>query len=303
MRDPEVLKVSEDKITVDKIVQYYIGVDARDKVPALLALFRQKKPHKTIVFTRTKYGAERLHNTLERNGIRSISLHGNLTQSRRDRSLEEFRGKIGMALVATDIAARGLDIDDVALIVNYDLPEEPMTYVHRIGRTARAGKEGEAVSFATNLQEKRFLQEVAAISGTTISEFPLEFQGRPASSEDTEYRGHGVSPYAHFHDDRSGPSPGGEQPYAGSRGGGYRGQGARMDHRGPPRGGGGFRGGPREGGRGPMHGGERGGFHGGGGERHGGGGFHGRPREGGHQGGQTSHGGRPPMHRRPPEHR
>ncbi len=281
MRDPEVLNVSEDRIAVDKITQHYVGVDGRDKVPALLALFRQKKPSKTIVFTRTKFGAERLHTTLERNGVPSISLHGNLTQARREKSLQEFRERKGMVLVATDIAARGLDIDDVELIVNYDLPEEHMTYVHRIGRTARAGKEGDAVSFATNLQEKRFLEEVAAMAGATISEYPLEFKGRPASSEDTEYRGHGRSPYAHWHDDRRGPPPGGEHAPRFGRDGGHRG-GGRPEHRGPR--GGGFHG-------------RGGGFHGGSG-----GGFHGGQHRGGppHHGG--AHGGRPPMHRRPPHH-
>ncbi|MFH1107450.1 MAG: DEAD/DEAH box helicase [Candidatus Micrarchaeota archaeon] len=302
MVDPQVIKTSEDKLTVDNVLQLYVGVDGRDKISALTALLRLKKPSRTIIFTRTKYGADNLHYSLERQGFHSIALHGNLTQAKREKSLDDFRRREGTVLVATDIAARGLDIDDVALVVNYNIPEEPMTYVHRIGRTARAGKEGEAVSFATNLAEKRFLEDVAKMTGSAISEMKLEFKGRPASNEDTEYRGHGRNPFQHFEDDRRfGVAP------AESRAGGFR--GGRPERRG------GF-GGPRHD-RGDKRG---GGVHSGGrgGERrpqHGGG-FHGRPREGGHhgggrpphhggQGGQTRQqgSGRPPAHRRPPQHR
>ncbi|MFH1200233.1 MAG: DEAD/DEAH box helicase, partial [Candidatus Micrarchaeota archaeon] len=237
MHDPVVVNVSEDKIAVDKIKQFVVVVDPRDKVSAILALLKLKKPAKAIVFCRTKYGAERLYHTLERHGYRAISLHGNLTQSRREKSLDEFRATPNIILVATDIAARGLDIVDNGMVINYDLPEEPDAYVHRIGRTARAGHEGEAVSIAGSIQEKNFVMDASYKAGSTVSEIQLDYHKRPES----DYRGHGNNPYGHFEDDRRyGVAPAGR---AGGRYGGARGGG-----QGSFRGGGDRGGRPREGG-------------------------------------------------------
>ena len=103
----------------------------------------------TLVFTRTKHGAERLMKDLERDGFAAASVHGNKSQGQRDRAIKAFRAGTVKVLVATDVAARGIDIPGVAYVVNYDLPEVPENYVHRIGRTARAGREGEALALCS----------------------------------------------------------------------------------------------------------------------------------------------------------
>ena len=102
---------------------------------------------RVIVFTRTKHGADKLHRDLDKAGINAAAIHGNKTQGQRERALAAFKSKRPPVLIATDIAARGIDVDHVSHVVNFDLPHEPETYVHRIGRTGRAGQVGEAVSF------------------------------------------------------------------------------------------------------------------------------------------------------------
>lgn len=176
MTSPEFIKVSEDKLTVEKIKQYYFGLDARDKINALCTILKTRGATQTVVFCRTKRGADNLEMFLRDRGFKALSLHGNLTQARRDRVMQQFRDGTIEVLVATDLAARGLDVENVSHVINYNLPEEPMQYVHRIGRTGRAGREGEAVSFATNLEEIRFLKTVAQHTNSEIEELKIEIQ-------------------------------------------------------------------------------------------------------------------------------
>jgi ATP-dependent RNA helicase RhlE len=125
-------------------------VEKADK-PALLLRLLQQTPHtRALVFTRTKHGADRVVKQLARAGMASAAIHGNKSQGARTRALSEFRSARTPVLVATDIAARGLDVDDISHVINYDLTNEPETYVHRIGRTGRAGATGIAVSFCTS---------------------------------------------------------------------------------------------------------------------------------------------------------
>src|SRR5207237_3518268 len=117
-----------------------------------------------LVFTRTKHGADRLAKVLSRSGIRVGAIHGDKSQGARIRAMEDFRSLVTPVLVATDLAARGLDIDEISHVVNFDLPHEPETYVHRIGRTARAGASGVAISFCS-IEERSHLFMIERLIG------------------------------------------------------------------------------------------------------------------------------------------
>lgn len=173
MLNPEYIKVSEDKLTVDKIEQFYYVLDVKQKIDGLCTYFKHRGPTLSIIFTRTKKGADKLGYILKDRGFKALALHGDLTQNRRDHVMDAFRsGKIDI-LVATDLAARGLDIDDISHIVNFNLPVDASTYVHRIGRTGRAGKSGEAVTFATNLEEIREIQRIGQVTNSEIKQLEL----------------------------------------------------------------------------------------------------------------------------------
>ncbi len=156
MRSPRYLTVESEAPTVDTVEQVYYRVDGRDKTRALRALIDAEKDPVAIVFRRTKHGATKLHRQLEKGGYKAALLHGGKTQSQRTRTLAGFAGGRTRILVATNVAARGLDIPNVSHVVNYDLPEDTETYVHRIGRTARAGKEGVAVTLVGEAEVREF---------------------------------------------------------------------------------------------------------------------------------------------------
>jgi ATP-dependent RNA helicase DeaD len=147
MRDPVELNVSQDKLTVDEVEQGYVTVAPQDKVATLKGLIKHESPELMIVFTNTRHAARRLADRLKKSGINCKEIHGNLMQSRRDRVMRAFRKAHIQVLVATDLASRGLDVMQVSHIINYDVPEDPSGYVHRIGRTARMGKSGRAITF------------------------------------------------------------------------------------------------------------------------------------------------------------
>lgn len=171
---PETVRIREEQLAVDRIEQEFLSLDPREKVSALATLFKARSTPSAIVFCRTKMGADSLERSLRSLGFNCRALHGNLSQAQRERVMNEYHAKRFNILVATDIAARGLDIQDVELVVNYNLPEDPKVYVHRIGRTARAGKKGQAVSFCTNLEETRFIEQVAIFSNSAINQLKLE---------------------------------------------------------------------------------------------------------------------------------
>ncbi len=233
MVQPEVVKTSEDKTTAENIRQHYMTVDGRDKLAAICTILMERKPNLTIIFARTKRGADNLHFALRDKGFENVCLHGDLTQSRREKSMESFRTGHRNILVATDIAARGLDVDDVELVINYNLPDEPEVYVHRIGRTARAGKKGDAITFITNVMEKRQLQEMVARSKSTIEE--LQMAINPDFKKFTPRHG----PSAEDDADRLQRGGHGDRPGRGFRGGGGHGRpqghSRRPSHGGGPR--------------------------------------------------------------------
>ena len=148
MRKPEVISTSTDEtLTVDEIDQGYFEVEREKKLSHFIKVVRDESPESAIVFCNTKRWAEKLCNIMRDRGFAADRIHGNLAQGARDRVIGDFkRGKFTF-LVATDVAARGLDIDGVSHVFNYDIPREPKNYVHRIGRTGRAGKSGRALSF------------------------------------------------------------------------------------------------------------------------------------------------------------
>jgi len=147
--DPQRIEIAAKTMTVDKVQQNVMFVEQTAKFGALKGLLADDTCARAIVFTRTKRGADRVARQLLRDDTRAEAIHGDKSQSARQRALARFSGGKAQVLVATDVAARGIDIDNVTHVINYDLPGEPESYVHRIGRTARAGLSGTAISLCT----------------------------------------------------------------------------------------------------------------------------------------------------------
>ena len=165
--NPASIEVAPVSTPAERIAQSVHLVDKKKK-PDLLAKFLQDTPRgRTLVFSRTKHGADKIVKRLKKDGVHAAAIHGNKSQGARNRALAQFKSNNPPVLVATDIAARGLDIDDVSHVVNFDLPEVPETYVHRIGRTARAGAEGVAVSFCAG-DERGLLRQIERLTRLSI---------------------------------------------------------------------------------------------------------------------------------------
>ncbi|MEY3120237.1 MAG: hypothetical protein RL548_594, partial [Bacteroidota bacterium] len=155
------LKVSVTPVssTVDIIVQSVYFVDKVNKNALLIEILKNTAIKTALVFTRTKHGADKVVNLLLKNNIKAEAIHGNKAQNARQRALTNFKAQTTRVLVATDIAARGIDVDELAYVVNYEIPNIPETYVHRIGRTGRAGAGGTAISFC-DAEERAFLKDI-----------------------------------------------------------------------------------------------------------------------------------------------
>lgn len=161
------IDVSPEEITVDRIEQKIMFVRKADKRRLIVKLIKQERVRKGIVFTRTKHGANRLVKQLAQSGINAAAIHGNKSQSARTKALANFKNGEVTVLVATDIASRGIDVNDITHVFNYDLPNEPESYVHRIGRTARAGKSGIAYGFCDDT-ESGYLVGIQQLIGFDI---------------------------------------------------------------------------------------------------------------------------------------
>ncbi|MBK0394040.1 DEAD/DEAH box helicase [Ramlibacter algicola] len=159
LRDPRSIQVTPRNTTVQRITQHVHPVGRGKKKQLLAHIIQQHDWSQVLVFTRTKFGANNVAEFLNKNGVTAMALHGNKSQGARTQALAGFKTGEIRALVATDIAARGIDIDDLPHVVNYEIPNVPEDYVHRIGRTGRAGKEGQAVSLVS-LDEEGFMQEI-----------------------------------------------------------------------------------------------------------------------------------------------
>jgi superfamily II DNA/RNA helicase len=160
LRDPARVAVTPVASTVERITQRIIQVDHSNKAAFLAQLLKQEAVDRALIFTRTKHGADKVVKGLERAGIRAAAIHGNKSQNHRERVLAAFRSGEVRTLVATDIAARGIDVDGISHVVNFDLPNVPETYVHRIGRTARAGADGIAISLLAGAEEMGYLRDI-----------------------------------------------------------------------------------------------------------------------------------------------
>ena len=163
LRDPKRIEVAPQSVTVDLVDQKVMFADADGKRRILLDLLADRALERVIVFTRTKHRANRISDILEGAGIASDAIHGNKSQNARQRALERFRNGEARVLVATDIAARGIDVDGITHVINFELPNEPESYVHRIGRTARAGASGTAISLC-DATEMGFLRDIERLT-------------------------------------------------------------------------------------------------------------------------------------------
>jgi ATP-dependent RNA helicase RhlE len=163
LRAPVKVEVTPVASTVERIDQRVLFVDGGEKRALLAAVLRDPEIARALVFARTKHGADRIARDLERGKVRAAAIHGNKSQGARQRALESFRGGEVRVLVATDIAARGIDIDGITHVINFDLPNVPESYVHRIGRTARAGSSGVALSFCS-AEERDLLRDIERLT-------------------------------------------------------------------------------------------------------------------------------------------
>lgn len=167
LHNPVKIEVTPVSSTAEKVEQSIYMVEKNDKLSLLVHLLEQPEISRTLVFTRTKHGADKISKALSKANIKADAIHGNKTQTSRQRALQNFKNGKLKVLVATDIAARGIDVDDLTHVINFDLPNVPETYVHRIGRTGRAGNEGIALSFCDR-EERAYLKDINKLISQTI---------------------------------------------------------------------------------------------------------------------------------------
>jgi ATP-dependent RNA helicase DeaD len=187
MYDPVTVRITPKTLTVDAIQQAFVEVPAREKAARLVELLKVGEPEQAIIFTRTKIGASRLEKTLKDKGLDVKALHGDMSQGSRDGVMIAFKDHRVRLLVATDIAARGLDVEHVTHVINFDVPNSSETYVHRIGRTGRVGRTGRAITFVAPA-ERDEIGRIERDVNTTIGEWEspedrLEHAPRPRRRE------------------------------------------------------------------------------------------------------------------------
>jgi len=210
LKDPIRINVDRDSLTVPKITQTYYEVPNHAKLDVLGRILDVEDPGSAIVFCRTKRDVDELVQSLQGRGYSAEPIHGDITQMQRERTLKRFRDKLTDVLVATDVAARGLDIPDVSHVINYDLPDDPDSYIHRIGRTGRAGKEGDAITLVSP-RELRQLRFIERMIGKRIKQLrvptmaDVEERRRQAFKESIikELNGDGLAPYLMLVDELS----------------------------------------------------------------------------------------------------
>ena len=184
LHNPKKVEVTPVSSTADAIDQSLYYVAKADKNKLLIHLLRENDIKSALVFTRTKHGADKVVKVLHAHHITAAAIHGNKAQNARQNALNNFKNGTIQVLVATDIASRGIDIDELSHVFNYELPEVPETYVHRIGRTGRAGNSGIAISFC-DVEEKGDLKDIQKLIGKTIplglnNPYPLAEDAKPA---------------------------------------------------------------------------------------------------------------------------
>ena len=227
LRDPLEVKTTPQSTPAETVSQSVFFLAQRQKRHLLVHLLSTEEMVRVIVFMRTKHGADKLQRDLDRAGIRAAAIHGNKSQNQREKALAAFKSQHPPVLIATDIAARGIDVDNVSHVVNYELPHEPETYVHRIGRTGRAGMTGKAVSLCDH-EERPRLQAIERLLRKSIpvrTDLP-ELPKVEAGSENVERHARGPR-QAHSGSGRRDGARGGEARQGGRSGGPQRGRSGR----------------------------------------------------------------------------
>ncbi len=186
MRDPETISVDPEQVTVATTLQHYVLVNEGDKLAALTRLLEVEEATRVLIFSRTKVGAAKLAEQLFARGVQVEALHGDMPQAAREKVMAHFREGQTTILVATDVAARGLDIEDISHVVNYDVPFDPEAYVHRIGRTGRAGKPGVAITLLAPREQRR-LREIEAFTLQPIERIDVPSEERVRSHRDAKF--------------------------------------------------------------------------------------------------------------------
>jgi ATP-dependent RNA helicase RhlE len=182
LKNPETVSVSPVSSTAENVEQKVYFVDKTEKRNLLYHLIKNDNLSDVLVFSRTKHGADNVVKALRKNGIAAEAIHGDKSQNARQRVLDAFKNKEVGVLVATDIAARGIDIDQLPVVINFDLPNIPETYVHRIGRTGRAGNGGIAISFCSKDEHGYWkdIQKLIKVDVETVTEHPYKWhEGAP----------------------------------------------------------------------------------------------------------------------------
>jgi ATP-dependent RNA helicase RhlE len=232
LKDPAKVSVTPESTTVERVDQSLLFVEAQRKRALLAELFAEKALSRVIVFTRTKRGADRVARYLEASGVSAASIHGDKSQPQRERALAAFKAGACRALVATDIAARGIDVDSVSHVINYELPNVPEAYVHRIGRTARAGADGMAISLCSD-DERPLLKDIQKVTRQTIPSFDRRNDKRLAQASAMDDKlvpkdaGKGEDPIYGQKQGQKGGGPRGESRGHGGRHGQGRPQGGQ----------------------------------------------------------------------------
>jgi ATP-dependent RNA helicase DeaD len=230
MKNPEKILVSADEPQADTLEQFYAVTGYDDKLQTLVDILETERPASAIVFARTKYGAHKLARELQKRYFNAVPLHGDLSQNQRDHSMRLFRDAKADILVATDVASRGLDISQVEAVINYDVPEDPLLYFHRVGRTARAGEGGRAITLVSGDEQSDF-ERILSLSKAAI--YPLRKQDAehqfyiPAKTTITALQDSRYSTGGRGGGNRGGYRGRGGGGGHGQRGGGYRGNGNR----------------------------------------------------------------------------
>src|SRR4051795_11857204 len=185
MYDPVTIKVKAAQLTIDTVEQFFIEASDRDKPGALADVLKAERPEQAIIFVRTKIGADRLSRRLNDKGVRVKALHGDMSQGSRDGVMIAFKGARDRLVVAPDLAARGLECSGSSPVINYDLPNSPEVYVHRIGRTGRVGRSGRAITLVTPRQSKD-LDAIRKHANTEIGAWSANGAPPPAPPADVE---------------------------------------------------------------------------------------------------------------------
>ena len=223
LRDPAKVSVTPQSTTAERIAQRVIHVDKPAKAALLTEVLTTEKIDRVLVFTRTKHGADKVVRALQKSGHSAEAIHGNKSQNQRERVLAAFRSGELRTLIATDIAARGIDVDGVSHVVNFDLPNIPESYVHRIGRTARAGAEGVAISFCDH-EERGYLRDIERLIRMQIPATDRR-TGKPQGEA-----AHGAAPHHQpGHRQNGRPHRRGDNQHRGP-GGGQHGKGGNGQH-------------------------------------------------------------------------